>query len=256
MPRSPILHMATGASLRGAMLITPQKHLIERNFTFGRGYTDISEITIHHAAGRGHLGIMFAEFNALNRSGSAHYGVRDSDVYQFVDEADTAWANSNRQANQRAITIEVVNSTMNPDWAVSITTYETLIKLIFDVATRHNLFPLDKGRNLTWHSMYAATVCPGPYLLDRIADIADRVNNMNSDSSTLAELIEPEEPIDYILNPLYRVRNGHNDPRSQQGAFKNFGRAQILVDTLNDGAKPIWFVYNQDGERLYPRGQK
>ena len=66
--------------------------------------------------------------------------------------------------NCRAVTIETSNSGGAPEWPVSDTTFQTLVTLVADIARRNGLGKLVKGKNLTWHSMYAATACPGPYL--------------------------------------------------------------------------------------------
>lgn len=228
---------------------------IDKNYTIGREGKTIDKIVIHHAAGTGQLEMIQDIFNTLNRNASAHYGVRGQDIAQYVSEDNTAWANSNRLINQTSISIEVVNVSKAPDWRVSCDTYETLIELVVDITARHGLYPLIPGGNLNWHSMYAATTCPGPYLLGKIPDLADRVNGVIADMDKLQGLIEPCKPVDYTIPNFYRVRNKFNNPQSQQGAFNDYGKAQLLCNVLNDNAdEPTWFVYNQDGKRLYPKG--
>ena len=45
-----------------------------------------------------------------------------------------------------------------------------------DIARRNGLGKLIKGQNLTWHSMYAATACPGPYLSGKLQELVDKAN--------------------------------------------------------------------------------
>ena len=48
-----------------------------------------------------------------------------------------------------------------------------------DIARRNGLGKLIKGQNLTWHSMYAATACPGPYLSGKLQELVDKANAIN-----------------------------------------------------------------------------
>ena len=59
---------------------------------------------------------------------------------------------------------------------------QSLIKLCADIAKRNELGTLIPGKNLTWHSMYANTQCPGNYLRSKMQYIADGANKINSGS--------------------------------------------------------------------------
>lgn len=83
------------------------------------------------------------------------------------------------EANCRAVTIETSNSGGAPEWPVSDTTFQTLVTLVADIARRNGLGKLVKGKNLTWHSMYAATACPGPYLSGKLQELVDKANTIN-----------------------------------------------------------------------------
>lgn len=149
------------------------------NYTKGRS-KKISEITIHHMAG-----IMSAEacgkiFRQKGRKGSAHYGIgNDGRIGNYVDEDDTAWTNSNWNANCRAVTIETSNNKIGGDWTVGDKALNSLIKLVADIAKRNKLGKLIKGKNLTWHSMYANTTCPGNYLRSKLDYICKEANKIN-----------------------------------------------------------------------------
>lgn len=149
------------------------------NYTKGRS-KKISEITIHHMAG-----VLSAEecgkiFQKVGRKGSAHYGIgNDGRIGNYVDENDTAWANSNWSANCRAVTIETSNNKRGGDWTVGDKALNSLIKLVADIAKRNNLGKLVKGKNLTWHSMYANTICPGNYLRSKLDYIVSEANKIN-----------------------------------------------------------------------------
>lgn len=159
------------------------------NYTKGREGKAIQEITIHHMAGRLTAQRCGELFQAVGRKGSTHYGIGyDGIIANYVDENDTAWSNSNWDANCRAITIETANSSSGGNWPVNDITLQSLIKLVADIAIRNNLVPLVKGKNLTWHQMYSATACPGPYLLSKIDYIVDEANKIiagNTGSNTI-----------------------------------------------------------------------
>ncbi len=139
----------------------------------------IAEITVHHCAGVMTVEALGALWQRVGRRGSSHYGVHDGAVGQYVAESDVAWTNGNWAANCRAVTIEVSNSGGAPQWPVSDASLQTLAQLAADIARRNGLGELCVGKNLTYHSMYAATACPGPYLLARLPDVAAKANAIN-----------------------------------------------------------------------------
>ena len=164
--------------MSNSSLATIQVPAYTGNYTKGREST-IKEITIHHMAGRLTAKRCGELFQAVGRNGSTHYGIGyDGVIGQYVDEADTAWANSNRAANHRAVTIETANDSTGGNWPVNDVTLNSLIRLVADIAIRNNLGLLVKGKNLTWHQMYAATACPGPYLLSKMDYIVQEANKI------------------------------------------------------------------------------
>jgi hypothetical protein len=151
------------------------------NFTPNRSTngSPISEICIHHAAGNITVATLGALWQNPNRAGSSHYGVNGTQIGQYVKESDIAWTNGHWESNKRSVTIETANSSGSPDWLVSDETLNSLIALVADIARRNNLGKLVVGENLTYHSMYSATLCPGPYLLSKLTYIANKANETN-----------------------------------------------------------------------------
>lgn len=153
----------------------------EENFTYGRsGYT-LRKITVHHMAG-----VMSAEacgklWQNPNRQTSSHYGIGvDGEIGQYVDESNTSWCDSNWESNCTSVTIENSNDSTSGEWHVSDATLDSLIKLCADISIRNNLGLLVPGDNFTWHSMYAATTCPGDYLRSKMEYIASEANKIIS----------------------------------------------------------------------------
>lgn len=137
-------------------------------------------------------------FQKVGREGSSHYGIGyDGKIGQYVDEADTAWADSNWDSNCTSVTIENSNDpTGGPDWKVNDKTLNSLIQLCADIAQRNNLGILIPGQNLTWHQMYCATTCPGPYLISKMQYIADEANKIITGQG--GEVITTETPVDIV----------------------------------------------------------
>lgn len=185
----------------------------------------IGEITIHHMAGVLTAAQCGAIFQRVGRNGSSHYGIgKDGEIAWYVDESCVAWTNSNWASNCRAVTIENSNISMGGDWPVSDATYQSLIKLVADIAKRNGLGKLVPGQNLTWHSMYAATTCPGDYLRARMQNIADEANKINGQPEpqptppaptptptpsgfAVGDKVVPKKYVDYYGTPLRKTRD-------------------------------------------------
>jgi peptidoglycan hydrolase-like protein with peptidoglycan-binding domain len=166
--------------MRNSNLVSLEVPSYKGNYTVGRSGRKIEAITIHHMAG-----ILSAKrcgeiFQRVGRYGSSHYGIGfNGEIAQYVDEANTAWTNSNWDSNCKSITIETSNSTLAPSWLVSDNVLNILIKLVADIAKRNNI-KLVKGKTLTWHSMFNNTQCPGNYLLGKFDYIIAEANKLNN----------------------------------------------------------------------------
>lgn len=170
-----------GSDTSDSKLVTKFIPAYKDNYTKNRkaqGGT-ISEITIHHCASILTIDALGALWQREGRKGSSHYGISETNIGQYVHERDVAWTNGNWEANCRAVTIETSNGGGAPEWPVSDTTFQTLVTLVADIARRNGLGKLVKGKNLTWHSMYAATACPGPYLSGKLQELVDKANTIN-----------------------------------------------------------------------------
>lgn len=220
------------------------------NYTVERSGSAISDITVHHMAG-----VLTAEqcgyiFARAGRNGSSHYGIgNDGKIGQYVDEADTAWTNSNWASNCRSVTIETSNSATVGDWPVSDAAYDSLIKLVADIAKRNNLGTLVAGKNLTWHSMFAPTACPGAFLRARMEEIAKKANEINSGSPAPASAptptptedfkvgdnVLPINYVDYNGTPLRKTRDYYtiSELNGDRAVLTSDGVVYAAVNTNN-----------------------
>lgn len=168
----------------------------EGNYSKGRSGRKIEQICLHHMAGRLTAEQCGKIFQQVGRYGSSHYGIGyDGRIGQYVDESDTAWTNSNWDSNCKSVTIETSDN--DNSWYVNDTTLNSLIKLVADIAKRNNLGTLVPGKNLTWHSMFTSTTCPGDYLRSKMQYIADEANKINGYGSATS---------DTKANVYYRVK--------------------------------------------------
>ena len=141
----------------------------------------IQKITIHHMAGNLSVERCGETFLPESREASANYGI-DSDgrVGCYVEEENRAWTSSSPDNDHQAITIEVANDEIGGDWHVSDAAFDKLIDLCVDICQRNGIerlnFTGDASGNLTMHSYFTATACPGPYLASRFPDIERLVN--------------------------------------------------------------------------------
>lgn len=183
-------------------MVTKQWWANPSNYTAGR--TDkIRGIVIHHAASTS-LDSIGQVFSQPGRGGSAHYGVGGSQVHQYVREEDCAWHCSNWNGNNATIGIETTNSTGAPDWKVADDTFNTLVKLVAEIAKRNGLgklwinpdadYPALSGHK-DWYG--ASTVCPGPYLYPRLQEICDRANAINYPTAEL-KWTKLDKPTKYV----------------------------------------------------------
>ena len=189
----------------------------EGNYTHGRSGRNIEMVALHHMAG-----VLSAEqcgriFQQAGRGASANYGIgKDGEVGLYVDEYNTAWANSNWDSNCKSVSIELSNSSVGGDYPVSDTVLNKAIDLIVDIFKRNNLGKCVKGQNLVWHSMYSSTYCPGDYVRSKLDYIVNKVNEklgLNSNSGTSSN------------DNLYKV---------QAGAFSKKENAEKLANEIKN----------------------
>jgi N-acetyl-anhydromuramyl-L-alanine amidase AmpD len=104
------------------------------NYDKGRGGNSVTKIVIHWMAGT--LAATDAVFQDKTRKTSAHYGIEDATVHQYVLEVDTAFHAGDYAVNQRSIGIE---HSAQAGRDASEATYQTSARLIADICKRYGL---------------------------------------------------------------------------------------------------------------------
>lgn len=158
---------------------------------FGVKNNKIDRITIHHMAGNLSVEACGKSFALTSRQASSNYGIgTDGRIGGYVGEENRSWCSASRDNDFRAITIEVANNTLSPNWTVSEAALTSLYNLLVDVCRRNGIEKLiysdnkddrinqRNGCNVTWHSDFAPTGCASPYIKSIIKNIVTVVNNL------------------------------------------------------------------------------
>lgn len=170
----------------------------------------IDKITIHHMAGNLSVEACGNVFATTERQASSNYGVStDGRIGLYVPESRRAWTSSNRDNDNRAVTIEVANNGGAPSWPVSDKALEATIALCVDICKRNGIARInytgDKSGNLTMHKWFTNTLCPGPYLGGKFQYIADEVNKQLGGS---IEAVKPDQSTQARPSATWHVQVG------------------------------------------------
>ena len=239
----------------------------------GKRTHSIDRITPHCVVGQctaESLGALFAD---PERQASSNYGIdKDGRVGMYCPESNRSWCTSNRDNDQRAITIECASDTAHP-YSMNDAVYECLIALCTDICRRNGktklLWFADKDKSLAYepaademlitvHRWFANKSCPGDWLYSRLGNVADRV------TTALGAVVAPvEKPTDTkqeiateypekLTDGLYRVRKNWSDgSRGQIGAYRFLSNAKKRADN-----NPGYSVFTDDGIAIYPVAEK
>lgn len=155
----------------------------------------IDTVTIHCYVGKVKAEDAAAWFAQTAAQCSCNYFIDlDGRVALIVDEADRSWCSSNRDNDNRAITIECASDKTHP-YAVNDKVMATLLNLLTDICRRNEikklLWEADKSligqvdkQNMTVHRWFANKACPGDYLYNRHGEIANEVNKRLGSANT------------------------------------------------------------------------
>jgi hypothetical protein len=191
----------------------------------------IRKITIHHMAGNLTVEQCGAVFAPTSRKASSNYGIgTDGRIGMYVEEKDRAWTSSSPDNDNQAVTIEVANNTLGPNWTVSDKAMDSLIDLCVDICKRNGIqrlnFTGDKTGNLTMHCYFKSTLCPGPYLKSKFPYIASEVNKRLGAEAT------PEPFIVQITASSLNVRKG---PGTSYAVAQTVRKGQVFTIVQQQG---------------------
>lgn len=141
--------------------------LISRNFTQGRGpFKKPEGVIIHTYNGKGRN--LQGWFNNPIAQVSATASVVDNgDIYQYLDDMDTAWANGNWDANQRYLSLEHWDNAVPSDSARTDELYEASAQWIASKYIKWG-WDIENQGLIKPHKEFADTGCPGGLSIERI----------------------------------------------------------------------------------------
>lgn len=164
---------------------------ISPNRTVGRNHV-IDTISIHCMAGNLTIESCGNLFASSSRQASSNYGIgSDGRIGLYVEEKDRSWCTSSASNDNRAVTIEVANTSASEPYPVSDLAMKALIKLCADICHRNGIKKLMwhgdpsligqvSKQNMTVHRWFANKSCPGTYLYNQHGYIATEVNKLLS----------------------------------------------------------------------------
>ena len=216
---------------------------ITKNRTSPRNHA-IDTITIHCIVGQWTAKQGCDYFATTDRECSANYVVgKDGSIGLSVPEADRSWCSSNRDNDNRAVTIEVASDTSHP-YAVTDAAYAALIELVADICKRNGikklLWKADKSligqvdkQNMTVHRWFANKACPGDYLYQRHGAIAEAVNAKLGTGAEQSVSNFPATP--FMVRVIVNDLNYREGPGMSYAVKGQTGKGVFTITEVQDG---------------------
>ena len=164
------------------------------NYTIGnsgkfgsRNSAKLDRFIVHHGATVGWQNLKDTLSGSF-REVSANYTIGNGEIVGNVDEAYRAFTTGAASWDSRAVTVEVKNSTADPNWQVAENDFHALAKLIADVSIRYgfeindNTVLTHQEINLRYGASYS-TACPGD-LQRRKAELLALANQYRNGPAT------------------------------------------------------------------------
>ena len=200
----------------------------------GDRWYKITRITPHCWVGQVSVENGLDYFATTSRQVSSNYIIgSDGRVGGCVREEWRAWTSSNRDNDNRAVTIECASDSKSP-YAFNSAVYDKLIKLCADICKRYNkkklLWISDKSKALSYdladdemlltvHRWFADTDCPGNWLMNKMGDLASQVTAiLNGDTPTPAQ---DTFTVSTASGDALRLRKEPNTTSTQVGWINN-----------------------------------
>lgn len=159
---------------------------------------------------------------------SAHYGISNTTVYQWVKDEHVAYHCGVYLTNQESIGIE---HDANPQKPASNETYKTSGELVALLSKKYNI-PLDR-QHVKGHREIKATQCPGTIDIDRILQEARQfINNSSTPNMNELELLKNKnKELERALSEVTADRNRLNTVI--EGKDKELREKEVTVLELN-----------------------
>lgn len=208
----------------------------------------IDTITIHHMAGNLSVETCGKLFQRESRQASSNYGIgSDGRIAVYCEEENRSWCSSSGANDHRAITIEVANNSLAPNWTISDEAMSSLIALVTDICARNGIKKLlwknDKTligkvneQNITLHRWFANTLCPGPYIESKLPYLVEQVNKRLE-----VENMTKEELKQFIEKTVKEMGRGQ-----EASTWAAEGVQEAMEMGLTDGSNPLAWATRQE----------
>lgn len=213
----------------------------------------IDRITPHCVVGQLSAEKICSCFASSSRQASCNYGIgADGKISLCVEEKNRAWCSSNRDNDERAVTIECASDKSEP-YTMNATVYSSLIDLCVDVCKRNGKKKLlwlgDKDKTLAYepksdemvltvHRWFANKSCPGDWLYERLGDLAARVTNKLGGKTTTTKkrtTSSTSYKVRVTVNRL-NIRDGAGTNHAVTGSITDKGIYTIVSESSGTGA--------------------
>lgn len=189
------------------------------------------------------------------REASCNYGIgTDGRVCLIVDEANRSWCSSSSSNDQRAITIECASDKTHP-YAMNNAVYNKLVELCADICKRNGITKLlwlgDKDTSLAYspkkgeailtaHRWFANKSCPGDWLYNRYAQLAEEVNKkLGSSGTTVNKPVDtPTQNLKFNVGDTVKFTGCLHYTSSYAGATAKGCKAGLAKVTALSKGKP------------------
>jgi hypothetical protein len=228
------------------------------------GYIDGSKngACIHHAYSTSLQGC----YNALkSRSLSTFAAIDGKTVWQLMPDWHSAeWATGNTEGNNSYISVELINTSLEPPYTVSDSTIQTFEEYIADLTKQGIITP--KNGKYTWnelgglmpHRSFSATACPGDYLMSKGDEIASMINNLLRPLSWSVQMYQVNNTVaqDWHIQlsdhkGWYKIRSGANDMLlNVKGAATTSG-SPVWAYFDDDSDACLWRFESPDNANIY-----
>lgn len=215
----------------------------------------IDTVTVHCMAGD--LTVESCGYLFQQRQASSNYGIgSDGRIGLYVPESKVSWASSNAGNDNRAVTIEVANTSAYAPYPISQAAYRSLVNLLADICVRNGIPKLmwkaNKSligqvnqQNITVHRWFDYKSCPGDYIYNRLGQIAAESNKKIEEMRDLTK----SETI-ALFNQLYAQKEAERSKKAvsawAQPAVDYCKQRGIMVGDKDGNFRPADPVSRQE----------
>lgn len=216
----------------------------------GQRTHSIDRITPHCVVGQLSAESICDCFTSSSRQASCNYGIgTDGRISMSVEEKNRSWCSSNRDNDERAVTIECASDKSEP-YTMNDAVYNALINLCVDICKRNDKTKLlwldDKAKTLAYepksnemvltvHRWFANKSCPGDWLYNRLGDLATQVTNKLGGTTSISTKASTSYKVRVTASVL-NIRKGAGTNYTVTGSIKDKGVYTIVAESNGTGA--------------------